>query len=57
MEVSSDSNQIWFNVECEIMLFPYLIGTECVDIAYVINLFEQFGCEVTAKKKKNGGNR
>ena len=28
--------------ECEIMQFPYLIGDECEDTAYVINSFEQF---------------
>lgn len=53
MEVSGDSNQICFSGECEILQFPYLIGSEYVDTAYVISLLEQFGCKVAAK---NGGN-
>ena len=36
--------------ECEIMQFPYLIGDESEDTAYVINSFEQFDCEFEGNK-------
>lgn len=50
MEVSGDSNQIYFSGECEILQFLYLIGSGYVDTAYVINSFEQFAYKVAAEK-------